>query len=225
MLRFDETPDLAGTFREPAGYANGNSVDRQGRPLTCEQWRPADGQRLYIVDSGTRMLRSYFGKIIQHTEPVMRLIERVPMGLRHRSSLLGFLIVILLAAAPSASLADTSASHCIADVRTKYGASPAFKVTCITPADCEFEPSQSMNASAMAFIDATAKRVMECWEKAGLTIAVPMASPPEIKLSVRRYHAPNEKGSEMCTIAEFKPFGEDKLTTSFRAACLGAEQD
>jgi hypothetical protein len=146
------------------------------------------------------------------------------MALQRRASWLGFLIVILPAAAPLASSADEAASRCIADVRTKYGQSPAFKVTCATPADCEFEPSQTMNASAMAFIDATAKMVTDCWERAGLTIAVPMASPPEIKLSVRRYHAPGEKVPGTCSIAELKPFGEDKLTTSFRAACR-AERD
>src|SRR5271166_1489353 len=142
--------------------------------------------------------------------------------MQHRPSLLGFLIVILLTATLLASFADEDASRCIADIRTKYGESPAFKVNCTAPADCEFEPSQVMNAFAMAFIDATAKMITECWERAGLTIAVPMASPPELKLSVRRYRAPNENGAGMCSIAEFKPFGEDKLTTSFRAACRGA---
>ena len=31
MLRFDETTGATGVFRKPAGYSNGNTVDRQGR--------------------------------------------------------------------------------------------------------------------------------------------------------------------------------------------------
>ncbi len=36
MLRFDETTGAVGTFRQPAGYSNGNTVDREGRLVTCE---------------------------------------------------------------------------------------------------------------------------------------------------------------------------------------------
>lgn len=36
MLRFDETNGAVGVFRHPAGYSNGNTVDRQGRLVTCE---------------------------------------------------------------------------------------------------------------------------------------------------------------------------------------------
>ncbi len=36
MLRWDETTGSVGVFRSPAGYSNGNTVDRQGRLLTCE---------------------------------------------------------------------------------------------------------------------------------------------------------------------------------------------
>lgn len=36
MLRWDETSGAVGVFRSPAGYANGNTVDRQGRLVTCE---------------------------------------------------------------------------------------------------------------------------------------------------------------------------------------------
>jgi gluconolactonase len=36
MLRFDETTGMVGVFRHPAGYSNGNTVDRQGRLVTCE---------------------------------------------------------------------------------------------------------------------------------------------------------------------------------------------
>ena len=36
MLRFDELTGAVGVFRAPAGYSNGNTVDRQGRLLSCE---------------------------------------------------------------------------------------------------------------------------------------------------------------------------------------------
>jgi gluconolactonase len=36
ILRFDETTGTTGVFRHPAGYANGNVVDREGRLVTCE---------------------------------------------------------------------------------------------------------------------------------------------------------------------------------------------
>jgi gluconolactonase len=36
MLRFDEITGAVGVFREPAGYANGHTVDRQGRLISCE---------------------------------------------------------------------------------------------------------------------------------------------------------------------------------------------
>lgn len=37
MLRWDETTGAVGEFRRLAGYSNGNTRDRQGRMLTCEQ--------------------------------------------------------------------------------------------------------------------------------------------------------------------------------------------
>jgi gluconolactonase len=36
MLRLDETSGAVGVFRQPAGHSNGNTVDRQGRLVTCE---------------------------------------------------------------------------------------------------------------------------------------------------------------------------------------------
>ena len=35
MLRWDETTGVTGVFREPADYANGHTVDRQGRLVSC----------------------------------------------------------------------------------------------------------------------------------------------------------------------------------------------
>lgn len=37
LLRWDETTGAVGVLREDAGYANGNTVDRAGRLITCEQ--------------------------------------------------------------------------------------------------------------------------------------------------------------------------------------------
>jgi gluconolactonase len=37
ILRWDETTGAVGVFREPARYANGHTVDRQGRLVSCEQ--------------------------------------------------------------------------------------------------------------------------------------------------------------------------------------------
>jgi gluconolactonase len=36
MMRFDETSGHVSIFRHPAGHSNGNTVDRQGRLVTCE---------------------------------------------------------------------------------------------------------------------------------------------------------------------------------------------
>jgi gluconolactonase len=37
LLRWDETTGVTGVFRQPAGYANGNTLDPAGRLVTCEQ--------------------------------------------------------------------------------------------------------------------------------------------------------------------------------------------
>lgn len=37
MLRWDEMTGHVGPFRQPSGYVNGNSRDRQGRLISCEQ--------------------------------------------------------------------------------------------------------------------------------------------------------------------------------------------
>ncbi len=36
MMRFDECNSATSVFRQPSGYANGNTVDREGRLVTCE---------------------------------------------------------------------------------------------------------------------------------------------------------------------------------------------
>jgi hypothetical protein len=92
-------------------------------------------------------------------------------------------------------------------------------MNCKAPADCEIEPSLSMNASAMAVIDAAAKAMTECWKKSGLIAIETVASPPGMNLVLRRYGKTGQADATVCTMAELKPFGADKLTTSFRAAC------
>ncbi|MET9472312.1 SMP-30/gluconolactonase/LRE family protein [Streptomyces sp. NPDC002922] len=37
ILRWDEATSTVGVFRTPAGHSNGNTLDRQGRLVTCEQ--------------------------------------------------------------------------------------------------------------------------------------------------------------------------------------------
>jgi gluconolactonase len=37
LLRWDETTGTVGVFRQPSNYANGHTVDRWGRLVTCEQ--------------------------------------------------------------------------------------------------------------------------------------------------------------------------------------------
>lgn len=37
LLRWDETTGTVGVFRSPAGFVNGNTIDRQGRLVSCEQ--------------------------------------------------------------------------------------------------------------------------------------------------------------------------------------------
>lgn len=36
MLRWDEVTGAVAPFRQPAGYSNGNTIDREGRLVTCE---------------------------------------------------------------------------------------------------------------------------------------------------------------------------------------------
>jgi gluconolactonase len=37
LLRRDETTGAVGAFRQPSNYANGHTIDRRGRLVTCEQ--------------------------------------------------------------------------------------------------------------------------------------------------------------------------------------------
>lgn len=57
MMRYDETDGSVSVFRQPSGNSNGNSVDRQGRLLTCEHGgrrvsrTEHDGSVITIADS------------------------------------------------------------------------------------------------------------------------------------------------------------------------------
>jgi hypothetical protein len=130
-----------------------------------------------------------------------------------------FAVFGLMASSMHIALAADSA-QCIDAARSRIGDSPAFKVTCRTVADCEFEPSQALNASAMALIDSLARELRGCWRKAGLKGVTELPAPEGMKVLIRRYSAPEEtEPGETCILAEFRPFGEEQMTTSFRARC------
>ena len=56
MLRWDETDGSVSVFRQPSYHANGHTVDREGRLVSCEHQRRAvtrtefDGSRTVLVD-------------------------------------------------------------------------------------------------------------------------------------------------------------------------------
>ncbi|MFJ5546996.1 SMP-30/gluconolactonase/LRE family protein [Streptomyces sp. NPDC093225] len=56
ILRWDEATGTIGTFRSPAGHSNGNTLDREGRLITCEQGgrrvtrTEPDGSRTVVAD-------------------------------------------------------------------------------------------------------------------------------------------------------------------------------
>lgn len=57
IMRWDETDGSVSVFREPSGYANGNTVDAQGRLITCEHQHRRltrtehDGQVTVLADN------------------------------------------------------------------------------------------------------------------------------------------------------------------------------
>jgi gluconolactonase len=56
LLRWDEATGTVGVFRSPAGHSNGNTLDREGRLISCEQGNRRvtrtehDGTRTVIAD-------------------------------------------------------------------------------------------------------------------------------------------------------------------------------
>ena len=84
MLRWDETTGAVGVFRQPAGYANGHTVDRQGRLVSCEHGNRRvtrtehDGSITVLADR-------YDGQAAQ--QPQRRRRARRRLDLVHRSRL------------------------------------------------------------------------------------------------------------------------------------------
>ena len=58
LMRYDECTGQVGVFRDPSGNANGNTVDRQGRLITCEH----GGRRVSRteIDGSITTLASHF---------------------------------------------------------------------------------------------------------------------------------------------------------------------
>ena len=82
LLRWDETSGAVSVFRQPSGYANGHTVDRQGRLVSCEHGRravsrtEADGSVTVLADAydGKRLnspndLVEHSGGMIWFTDP------------------------------------------------------------------------------------------------------------------------------------------------------------
>lgn len=70
MLRFDEVTGQVGVFRQPAGYSNGNTVDRQGRLVTCEH----GGRRVVRIEPDgalTVIADAYDGKRLNSPNDVV----------------------------------------------------------------------------------------------------------------------------------------------------------
>jgi gluconolactonase len=70
MLRFDEADGEVSVFRQPSGHSNGNTVDRQGRLVTCEH----GGRRVSRTEhdgSGITLADRYDGKRLNSPNDVV----------------------------------------------------------------------------------------------------------------------------------------------------------
>jgi gluconolactonase len=70
MMRFDECSGAVSVFRHPSGYANGNTIDRQGRLVSCEH----GGRRVIRTehDGGITVIAdSYRGKRLNSPNDVV----------------------------------------------------------------------------------------------------------------------------------------------------------
>ena len=70
MMRWDETTGTTGVYRYPAGYTNGNTVDRQGRLVSCEH----GGRRVSRTEhdgSITTIASKYDGKRLNSPNDVV----------------------------------------------------------------------------------------------------------------------------------------------------------
>jgi gluconolactonase len=70
ILRYDECSDTVSTFRHPSGFANGNTVDRQGRLVTCEH-RGRRVSRTEHDGSITVVAERYQGKLLNSPNDVV----------------------------------------------------------------------------------------------------------------------------------------------------------
>ncbi|WP_410591577.1 SMP-30/gluconolactonase/LRE family protein [Amycolatopsis sp. lyj-23] len=69
-LRWDETTGRVGVFRQPSGYANGHTVDRRGRLISCEQG-PRRVTRTEHDGSITVLASEYRGKRLNSPNDVV----------------------------------------------------------------------------------------------------------------------------------------------------------
>ena len=70
ILRWDETTGVTGVFRQPAGYTNGHTVDREGRLVSCEH----GGRRVSRTEhdgSATAIAERYEGKRLNSPNDVV----------------------------------------------------------------------------------------------------------------------------------------------------------
>ncbi|MGC1212090.1 MAG: SMP-30/gluconolactonase/LRE family protein [Micromonospora sp.] len=74
LLRWDETTGAVGVFRQPAGYANGHTVDRRGRLVSCEQGRrrvtrtEADGTDTVLADRWKGRRLNSPNDVVEHSD-------------------------------------------------------------------------------------------------------------------------------------------------------------
>src|SRR5262245_65417905 len=74
MLRWDETTGAIGAFRQPAGYTNGHTRDRQGRLVSCEQGHrrvtrtEPDGSITVLADRYRRSRLNSPNDVVEHSD-------------------------------------------------------------------------------------------------------------------------------------------------------------
>ncbi|PWU47269.1 gluconolactonase [Micromonospora globispora] len=74
LLRWDETTGAVGVFRQPAGYANGHTVDRRGRLVSCEQGRrrvtrtEPDGTDTVLADRWKGLRLNSPNDVVEHSD-------------------------------------------------------------------------------------------------------------------------------------------------------------
>ncbi|SBT51229.1 SMP-30/gluconolactonase/LRE family protein [Micromonospora auratinigra] len=74
LLRWDQTTGAVGVFRQPAGYANGHTVDRRGRLVSCEQSRrrvtrtEADGTDTVLADRWQGKRLNSPNDVVEHSD-------------------------------------------------------------------------------------------------------------------------------------------------------------